>query len=76
MFSNMKTRKDLMGVWICLKLLKQCKLEPEDPLYDGGILKNEAATMEFITEGNGTMVSWPAFVLSSLDPSTFYSFSS
>ncbi|CAI9280291.1 unnamed protein product [Lactuca saligna] len=54
----------------------QCKLEPEDPLYDGGILKNEAATMEFITEGNGTMVSWPAFVLSSLDPSTFYSFSS
>ncbi|CAH1423400.1 unnamed protein product [Lactuca virosa] len=54
----------------------QCKLEPEDPLYDGGILKNEAATMEFITEGNGTMVSWPAFVLSSLHPSTFYSFSS
>ncbi|KAI3499328.1 hypothetical protein L1887_35124 [Cichorium endivia] len=53
----------------------QCKLEPEDPLYDGGILKNEAATMELIAEDDGTTASWPAFVLPNLPPSTFFSFS-
>ncbi|KAI3774299.1 hypothetical protein L1987_48849 [Smallanthus sonchifolius] len=54
----------------------QCKLEPEDPLYNGGILQNEVATMEFIVEDNGTTTSWPAFVLPNLTPSTFYCFSS
>ncbi|PWA97401.1 glycosyl hydrolase family 10 protein [Artemisia annua] len=53
----------------------QCKVEPEDPLYDGGIIKNEAATMEHILESNGSTTSWPAFVLTNLSPSTFYSFS-
>lgn len=54
----------------------QCKVEAEDPLYDGGILKNEATTMEFIDDGDGTFTSWPAFVLPNLTPSTFYTFSS
>lgn len=51
-------------------------MEPEDPLYNGGILKNKAATMEYIVEDNGTTTSWPAFVLQNLTPSNFYTFSS
>lgn len=54
----------------------QCKLEAEDPLYNGGILKDEATTMESIDDGNGNFISWPAFVLPNLTPSTFYTFSS
>ncbi|KAK1419332.1 hypothetical protein QVD17_28497 [Tagetes erecta] len=53
----------------------QCRLEPEDPLYNGGILENEVATMAYIVEDNGTTTSWPAFVLPNLTPFTFYSFS-
>ncbi|KAJ0513734.1 putative endo-1,4-beta-xylanase [Helianthus annuus] len=53
----------------------QCKIEPEDPLYNGGILQNEVATMESIVE-DGITTSWPAFVLPVLTSSTFYSFSS
>ncbi|KAL8234407.1 hypothetical protein R6Q59_020507 [Mikania micrantha] len=54
----------------------KCQLEPEDPLYNGGILENEVATMELVAEDNGTTTSWPAFVLPNLTPSRFYSFSS
>ncbi|KAI3718319.1 hypothetical protein L6452_19183 [Arctium lappa] len=54
----------------------QCKVEAEDPLYNGGIVKNEATSMKFIDDGDGTFTAWPAFVLPNLTSSTFYSFSS
>nr|XP_043626758.1 endo-1,4-beta-xylanase 5-like [Erigeron canadensis] len=54
----------------------QCKLEPEDPLYNGGMLQNEVTTMESIVDNNGSTTSWPAFVLPNLTSCTFYTFSS
>ncbi|CAL5402266.1 unnamed protein product [Camellia sinensis] len=54
----------------------KCEQYPAKPLYDGGVLKDEAAAVQPILNNNGSTVYWPAFVLPNLTLDTIYSFSS
>ncbi|XP_057493837.1 endo-1,4-beta-xylanase 5-like [Actinidia eriantha] len=54
----------------------KCKRRPEEPLYGGGVLKDEALNFQPIVDDSGSTVYWPAFVLQSLTQGTLYSFSS
>ncbi|CAA2997575.1 anti-sigma-I factor 6 [Olea europaea subsp. europaea] len=54
----------------------KCKLLPEDPLYKGGIIKNQAQQIHNNTSLSRTALKSPAFVLYNLSGNTIYSFSS
>ncbi|XP_058190888.1 endo-1,4-beta-xylanase 5 isoform X1 [Rhododendron vialii] len=54
----------------------KCKVQPEEPLYNGGILKNQALDVHPIVGDNGNTDYWPAFVLQNLTQGTIYCFSS
>ncbi|KAL3814034.1 hypothetical protein ACJIZ3_015302 [Penstemon smallii] len=49
----------------------ECKSTPEDPLYNGGIIKNQAPTIH-----NSRSINSSALVLNNLTGNTIYSFSS
>ncbi|KGN61918.1 endo-1,4-beta-xylanase 5 isoform X1 [Cucumis sativus] len=53
----------------------ECKLRPEKPLYNGGILKNQALSIQSIGDSSNAIYS-PAFLLHNLTARTYYSFSS
>lgn len=50
----------------------QCKAQPEEPLYHGGILKDEPPSIGETATGFYT----PAFLLKNLTLANFYCFSS
>lgn len=54
----------------------KCKRRPEEPLYNGGILKNQALDVHPIVDETGSTDYWPAFVLQNLTQGTIYCFSS
>ncbi|CAL5328927.1 unnamed protein product [Camellia sinensis] len=56
----------------------KCKQQPEEPLYDGGVLKDRAPDVQPIFHGDSgsTVYYWPGFVLQNLTQSTIYCFSS
>ncbi|KAI3447951.1 hypothetical protein Pfo_004616 [Paulownia fortunei] len=53
----------------------ECKLQPEDPLYNGGMLKNEGPNFQQVILDNGDRVNSPSFLLQNLDQGTKYCFS-
>ncbi|XP_022943991.1 uncharacterized protein LOC111448554 [Cucurbita moschata] len=53
----------------------ECKLRPEKPLYNGGILRNRPSILQNTGSSSAAAYS-PAFLLRNLTDHTFYSFSS
>ncbi|KAM7479429.1 hypothetical protein LguiA_027642 [Lonicera macranthoides] len=54
----------------------ECKVEPEGPLYNGGIFKDQTPNVLHWQVHTGSNVHLPAFVLHNLTGSTIYTFSS
>ncbi|XP_022860189.1 uncharacterized protein LOC111380770 isoform X3 [Olea europaea var. sylvestris] len=53
----------------------QCKLHPEEPLYNGGILKDQVPNSLQSILDNGDQVSYPTFLLQNLTEGNRYCFS-
>ncbi|KAK4424068.1 Endo-1,4-beta-xylanase 1 [Sesamum alatum] len=53
----------------------ECKLQPEEPLYNGGMLKNQESNLEQIILDNGDRLHSLSFPLTNLNQRTKYSFS-
>ncbi|CAA3026062.1 NUCLEAR FUSION DEFECTIVE 4-like [Olea europaea subsp. europaea] len=53
----------------------QCKLHPEEPLYNGGILKDQVPNFLQSILDNGDQVSYPTFLLQNLTEGNRYCFS-
>ena len=54
---------------------EQCKLQPEQPLYGGGVIGDEAFYTPRTTGDNKSILFSPAFVLHNITQGTIYSFS-
>ncbi|KAI3446243.1 hypothetical protein Pfo_002908 [Paulownia fortunei] len=54
----------------------ECKSAPEDPLYNGGIIKNQALGIHNRRHRSRIPINSPAFVLNNLTGNTIYCFSS
>lgn len=54
----------------------KCKELPEEPLYHGGMLKDEPPVTEFIANDRGNAAYYPSFILRNLTQGSIYCFSS
>ncbi|CAK9162089.1 unnamed protein product [Ilex paraguariensis] len=54
----------------------ECKVHAEEPLYNGGVLKDHQVSTMAVEDNNGTRIYSPAFLLHNLIQGTIYCFSS
>lgn len=61
---------------LCTVILEQCRTNPEEPLYNGGILKDQVPDFQRVPADKETAANLPILQLKNLTRNTYYSFSS